>query len=277
MLSIVSLTEAGAQLAQRLLALEPNAEHLHRPENFTATVQQRFQAGHRLALILASGIAVRTLAPVLGDKHRDPAVLVLDEAGRFIVPLLSGHEGGANAWAEDWAERLNAQCVITSAQRYTRPLYVAGLGCERGCPSEVLAELMQQTLDAHGLNIDCLHGLASIGLKSDEVGMLELAQQLALPVHFFSAEHLGRYEDRLTQRSEIVFRETGCYGVAEAAALAQAEALSGGPAELVIAKHKNARATFALARGYREKDSDAPSEHCDESAPAKPQPNQEFP
>lgn len=252
MLSIVSLTAAGAQLAQRLLALEPGAEHLHRPANFTATVQQRFQAGHRLALILASGIAVRTLAPVLRNKHRDPPVLVLDEAGRFIVPLLSGHEGGANAWAQAWAERLGAQCVITSARAYTQPIYAAGLGCERGCPAEVLRELMEQTLGAQGLGLDCLSALASIGLKSDEAGMLELARQLALPVHFFSAEQLARYEDRLTQRSAIVLRETGCYGVAEAAALAQAEALSGGPAELIIAKHKNARATFALARGYRE-------------------------
>ncbi|MGH8354014.1 MAG: cobalamin biosynthesis protein [Pseudomonas sp.] len=141
---------------------------------------------------------------------------------------------------------------MTSARSYAQPIYAAGLGCERGCPAEVLRELMEQTLAAQGLDLGCLSALASIGLKSDEAGMLELAKQLALPVHFFSAEQLARYEDRLTQRSAIVLRETGCYGVAEAAALALAEALSGGPAELIIAKHKNARATFALARGYRE-------------------------
>ncbi|TWI50988.1 cobalt-precorrin 5A hydrolase [Pseudomonas duriflava] len=252
MLTIVSLTDTGAALAQRLIALSENAEWLHRPQSFTSTVQQRFQAGHRLALICATGIAVRTLAPVLKDKYNDPPVLVLDEAGSFIIPLLSGHEGGANAWAQDWAERLEAHCVITSARRYTRPLYVAGLGCERGCPEGVLHALMEETLAAHSLTVTDVSGLASIALKSDEVGMLALARTLGVPIQFFEPDALNRYENQLTQRSAIVFRETSCYGVAEAAALALAEQMTGGPAELVVPKHKNARATFALARAYQD-------------------------
>ncbi|GGM02137.1 hypothetical protein GCM10009425_11770 [Pseudomonas asuensis] len=252
MLTIISLTDAGAALARRLQNLDKTAEWLHRPQPFTETVQQRFQAGHRLALICASGIAVRTLAPVLQDKYRDPPVLVLDEAGQFIIPLLSGHEGGANAWAQEWAEQLGAQCIITSARRYTRPLYIAGLGCERGCPEAVLHELMTHTLAIHSLAIADVSGIASIALKSDEVGMLALAETLNVPIHFFEPDTLNRYEHQLTQRSAIVFRETGCYGVAEAAALALAEQMTGGPAELIIPKHKNARATFALARAYQD-------------------------
>lgn len=252
MLTIVSLTDAGAALAQRLQLLDRSAEWLHRPQPFIETVQQRFQAGHRLALICASGIAVRTLAPVLQDKYRDPPVLVLDEAGRFIIPLLSGHEGGANAWAQEWAEQLQAQCVITSARRYTRPLYIAGLGCERGCPESVLHTLMTETLAAYSLTVADINGFASIALKHDEVGMLALAETLNVPIRFFEANTLNRYENQLTQRSAIVFRETGCYGVAEAAALAMAEQVTGGPAELIIPKHKNARATFALARAYQD-------------------------
>jgi cobalt-precorrin 5A hydrolase len=252
MLTIISLTDAGAALACRLQALETAAEWLHRPQPFIETVQQRFKAGHRLALICASGIAVRTLAPVLQDKYRDPPVLVLDELGQFIIPLLSGHEGGANAWAQEWADQLGASCVITSAHRYTRPRYIAGLGCERGCPAEVLRELMSETLSTHALTLNDVNGLASIALKSDEVGMLTLAKTLNIPIEFFPADTLNRYESQLTQRSAIVFRETGCYGVAEAAALALAEQLTGSPAELIIPKHKNAQATFALARAYQE-------------------------
>jgi cobalt-precorrin 5A hydrolase len=248
--TMVSLTEPGRALAKRLLAHLPDAEHLHCPQPFQATVQSRFQAGHRLLLICATGIAVRTLAPVLGDKYRDPAVLVMDEHGRFVVPLLSGHEGGANDWARQLSEALHAHCVITGAQRYTHPLLVAGLGCARDCPLEPVLDLLATTLASHGLRQDALHALASIELKQDEPALRRLAERLELPIAFYSAATLDGYRHRLSGCSEAVFRATGCYGVAEAAALAHAEHLLGRPAELLITKHKSAHATVAVARGF---------------------------
>jgi cobalt-precorrin 5A hydrolase len=80
--------------------------------------------------------------------------------------------------------------------------------------------------------------------------LLALAEQLGLPVFFYPAATLLDYTEHLSRKSDIVFRETGCYGVAEAAALAHAERISGRRAELLIPKHKNVRATFAVARGY---------------------------
>jgi len=248
--TVVSLTEPGRALAARLLSHLPEAEHLHRPQSFTTTVQQRFLAGRRLILICATGIAVRTLAPVLRDKYQDPAVLVMDEHGRFVVPLLSGHEGGANDWARQLSERLEAQCVITGAQRYTHPLLVAGMGCERNCALAALGRLMDETLAGHGLSRRDLRALASIELKRDEAGLLALAEELGIPIAFYPADVLHRYSGRLSRKSELVFRETGCYGVAEAAALAHAEQLSAGRAELIIPKQKNPHATFAVARVY---------------------------
>lgn len=247
---MISLTEAGRCLADRLRPCLPDAEYLHRPPAFKDSVRERFQAGHRLVLILATGIAVRTLAPVLQDKYQDPAVLVLDEHGRFVIPLLSGHEGGGNEWARQLGQYLDAHCVITSAQRYTHPLLIAGMGCERGCPLETLAELMDQVLTGHDLAGRDLNALASIELKQDEAGLLALARRMDIPVAFYPPSTLLTYTDRLSGKSELVFRETGCYGVAEAAALAHAELLGGRPAELIIPKQKNARATFALARVY---------------------------
>ena len=63
----------------------------------------------------AAGIAVRSIAPWVRDKRTDPAVLCVDELGRFVVPLLSGHIGGANALALRLAEGLGAVPVVTTA------------------------------------------------------------------------------------------------------------------------------------------------------------------
>ena len=254
--TIVSLTDPGRALAERLLLLMPEAERLHRPHPFQEIIHDRFLAGHRLILLCAVGIAVRTLGPVLRDKYQDPAVLVLDEHGRFVVPMLSGHEGGANEWARQVAEFLGAQAVITGAQRYTQPLLVAGVGCNRGCRLEPLLALLDQTLTSHGLQRGDLRALASIELKQDEPGLQQLAAMLGVPITFYPATLLNQYADRLSRKSEIVFRETGCYGVAEAAALACAERLVSHDfrAELIIPKQKNADATLAVARIYGNRD-----------------------
>ena len=254
--TIVSLTDPGRALAERLLLLMPEAERLHRPQPFQDAIHHRFLTGHRLILLCAVGIAVRTLGPVLRDKYQDPAVLVLDEHGRFVVPILSGHEGGANEWARQVAEFLGAHAVITGAQRYTQPLLAAGVGCNRGCSLEPLLALLDQTLTSHGLQRGDLRALASIELKQDEPGLQQLAATLGAPITFYPATLLNGYADRLSRKSEIVFRETGCYGVAEAAALACAEGLVSHDfrAELLIPKQKNADATLAVARIYGNRD-----------------------
>lgn len=76
---------------------------------------KRMKERHPLLFIGACQIAVRAIAPWVSDKLFDPPVLVMDERGNHIIPLLSGHIGGANALADKLSERLGAKAVITTA------------------------------------------------------------------------------------------------------------------------------------------------------------------
>lgn len=129
----------------------------------------------------------------------------------------------------------------------TEPILVIGLGCQRGCPASTLRALLEQTLLAHGIGLHQVRALASIDLKRDEPGLLELAGQLTLPLTCFSAEQLSGYEQQLSHRSEIAFERTGCYGIAESAALALADQLGTPPATLLVPRQRGPMSTLALA------------------------------
>lgn len=75
----------------------------------------QFPVSDGIIFIGAAGIAVRSIAPYVQSKKSDPAVVVVDECGRFVISLLSGHLGGANALAHQAAKILNAIPVVTTA------------------------------------------------------------------------------------------------------------------------------------------------------------------
>ncbi|AYA40817.1 cobalt-precorrin 5A hydrolase [Xenorhabdus nematophila] len=123
--ALFCLTAGGIALAQRLRACLEMACFTS-PElaeiGFTAfdgtfanTVRKAFLQYEALIMIGATGIAIRVIAPLLRDKMADPAVVVLDEKGQFAISLLSGHMGGANELAQQIADILDSQAVITTA------------------------------------------------------------------------------------------------------------------------------------------------------------------
>lgn len=104
----VSVTEAGQSRARRL-----PYEHVHGSP--ATVVRERWGSVDGFVLFLAIGAAVRVVAPMLAGKHRDPAVVCVDEGGRYAVALVGGHAAGANALAQDVAGLLDAEPLVTTA------------------------------------------------------------------------------------------------------------------------------------------------------------------
>ena len=254
---IIALTEAGILLAQRLQKIVTSqgaeCQILFKPKPFAETVQRAYQQGERLIAICATGIIIRTLAPVLTDKYRDPAVLAVDEAGQFVIPLLSGHEGGANDWGHKIAMKLGATWVSTTANNYISPQYTLGLGCERNCPAEYLESLIHDCLKQADITIDQVHSFNSIDLKADERAMITIAQKYQRPFSTWTVADLNTVSARLKNPSQYVFDTVGVAGVAESSALLAGDRLAASSAELLVGKQKNAKATCAIARVYPNK------------------------
>lgn len=115
-LGIACFTEQGRELALRIAAgLDASCEILWYEKGLKQWCGRCFAEAKALIFIGACGIAVRSIAPFLKSKTEDPAVLVLDEKGQYVISLLSGHIGGANALACRVAEIVGASPVITTA------------------------------------------------------------------------------------------------------------------------------------------------------------------
>jgi cobalt-precorrin 5A hydrolase/precorrin-3B C17-methyltransferase len=122
-IGLISATAAGAAARDRVAAAWPDRTRVYDGPVGEA-VRAAFAECTQLVCFLATGAAVRLLAPLLGDKRADPGVVCVDEAGRFAVALTGGHAGGANALAREVGELLGAQPVVTTA---TDAVGMAGL------------------------------------------------------------------------------------------------------------------------------------------------------
>ena len=130
-LAIISFTENGIKLSQtvakrlsgrkvmlytkcsRYTAEDLKVQRVK--ESLQVWTAQRMAEGDALLFIGACGIAVRAIAPNLTDKLYDVPVLVMDEEGQYVIPILSGHVGGANELARELADLIDARPVITTA------------------------------------------------------------------------------------------------------------------------------------------------------------------
>jgi cobalt-precorrin 5A hydrolase len=157
-IAVVSITRHGIALAGKVVAALPGAQ-LFAPEKFRAEAEAAapgaahcytgklgdqvpalFAAFEGIVAIVSLGAVVRLIAPHLRDKQCDPAVVVIDEAGKFAIPVLSGHLGGGNALAGHLATALGATPVLTTASDARQTLAVDLLGRELGWTFEATHE-----------------------------------------------------------------------------------------------------------------------------------------
>jgi cobalt-precorrin 5A hydrolase/precorrin-3B C17-methyltransferase len=112
-IGLVATTAAGRRQAERLAELWPDAKVFGGPAS--AALPAAWAECTGIVAFLSVGAAVRLLAPHLADKHTDPGVVCVDEAGRWAVPVLGAHGGSANALAVRVSEVLGTTPVITTA------------------------------------------------------------------------------------------------------------------------------------------------------------------
>ena len=124
------------------------------------------------------------------------------------------------------------------------PVLAVGVGSERGAEAAELVGLVEATLADHGLAAGAVACVASLDLKADEAAVHAVAAALGVEARFFDAPRLEAETPRLANPSDVVFREVGCHGVSEGAALA----VVGEAGALVVEKRKTKRATCAIAR-----------------------------
>lgn len=119
-------------------------------ESLGSWTAEHFESADALVYVGATGIAVRAIAPYVRDKFHDPAVVSVDEAGRFVVPLLSGHVGGANELARSVAALCGGQAVVSTAtdvnELFAVDEWAARRGyaiVERAIAKEISAKLLE--------------------------------------------------------------------------------------------------------------------------------------
>ena len=339
------VTPNGLALAEKIMAAWPDTTLFYTRrlkgkvprgtcvDRLTQAITDEFNRFSGHFFIMSTGIVVRMIAPLIKNKTVDPAIVVMDDTGRFVISLLSGHIGGANVLAQKVAAISGATPVITTATDVNKrpaidvialekrlkienpkaikqvnmalllnepvqvhdplgwlgeevstagsaeisatdklsmfaadpaaaavfvddiifdlpphvlvlrpPSLVAGIGCNRHTSREEIRGFLFGTLDRFGLAPDSIGAIATIDLKSDEVGLMALADDLNIPLIFFSRDQLNQVPD-VPNPSAMVLKHVGVQSVCEASAI-----LASRNGRLIVPKQNTRNVTVAIAR-----------------------------
>jgi len=321
-IAVLALTAQGRSTAGRIVERLADAELVEVGSGIRQALELSWDRYEGLVCIMATGIVVRCIAGLCRSKLSDPAIVVVDENGRYAISLLSGHIGGGNRLAEEIAVICGAEPVITTAsdvaghtaldlwaiennlsidhperlasfsarllnqgalqvfkdenvavmlpddltpcedqgladiiiscrkglpanglQMLPRQRYV-GIGCRRGTGIKQFEAMLEALESEHGIDRRTIASLASIDLKRDENGLLEVALRNKWPVRFFGKEQLNSID--APSKSLIVKNKIGVNSVCEAAAMLAA-GNANGPGRLIVEKIKWKNITAAVA------------------------------
>ncbi|MBI5124331.1 MAG: cobalamin biosynthesis protein [Candidatus Omnitrophica bacterium] len=237
---IVAITEKGKKTGAMIKKSIPGSS-LCIPTRLNEFTKKAFTEFDGIVFCMAAGIAARVIAPCIKDKYTDPAIVVVDEARRFAVSLLSGHEGGANSLAIRVANVLGAEPVITTASESHRKI-VVGIGARRGIDKNEIIKAVRYAMDKAHVSTKDIRCIATIDLKQNEPGLREACMELELPLRIVSAELIKRFNGSY-ERSSFVKEKIGVEGVSEPCALITAR-----KPKLILPKTIVGRVTVALAK-----------------------------
>lgn len=130
----------------------------------SAQIKILFESYDQIVFFVSLGAVVRLIAPHLRSKEVDPGVLVVDDAAQFVIPVLSGHIGGANAYAEKVANLIKATPVVTTASDVGNTIPVDILGRELGWTVEA-PKINITRVSAHVVNEEPVAFIQQAGSK----------------------------------------------------------------------------------------------------------------
>ncbi len=231
------ITDNGLIVAQRLKGLYPHAQILKFKREILSNLWNKCK---NLIFIMATGIVTRTIAPLIKNKKIDPAVVVLDENGRFAISLLSGHIGGANNIANEIAEFLGGEAVITTASNCLKNL-VVGIGCNSKTSEDEIEDAIKRTLKENNLSFSTIHSISTLDKKGNESGLITFAKKYGFKINTFTPDELNTVSG--ISKSEAACKATGANAVAEPSAW-----LASGAKRLLVPKQKIGNVTVAVTK-----------------------------
>ena len=248
----IAFTENGAKIVKMLVREigvkgyvfeKYKTDGLETFNNVSSLVRDIFKKYNAIVFVGACGIAVRSIAPYVKDKAKDPAVVVVDEKGNFAIPILSGHIGGANDLAEKIAALTSGVAVITTATDINKKFSVDTFAVRNNLhigDTKLIKEISSRILNDKkvGLYTDYeLKNVPDCFEESNEVGIcisdddkkpfrttlnlmpVEFCERFDIPVLTVSAETLAAVEGKFTA-SEFVKKTVGVDNVCERAVCA---------------------------------------------------------
>jgi cobalt-precorrin 5A hydrolase len=290
-LACIAFTDDGLNIAERIRRSQFFEADIFDKQCYKERLQDIFNKYKGIVFIGSTGIAVRLCAPFLVHKAIDPAIVVVDDLGRFSISLVSGHLGGANTLALSISEVLQCQPVITTASdgrnieaidmfaknnnlfieslddakkitalmiegkpikleselnqelkysnlsdiNYEGVVFVSskhdisspkpycvlrpkniniGIGCRRGKTKDEILKAIEEVFAKNNISLRSINRIATVDVKSDEVGIIEACEALKCKMIIFSREEISKVEDKFSA-SDFVKSNIGVASVCE--------------------------------------------------------------